>query len=161
MKHLLEKLLKQERELQFESFTTEDAWILGSLFVEKAREDKLSITIDINRHGHQLFHFSMDGTSPDNDQWVQRKARTVERFGHSSYYVGQTLKSHGKSIEEKYLVSETQFAAHGGSFPLIIKEVGPVGTITVSGLSQEEDHNLVVEIVNDFLLNKPPVGANY
>jgi uncharacterized protein (UPF0303 family) len=103
-------------------------------------------------HGtHQLFHFSCQGTSADNDEWVKRKVRLVYRFGHSSFYMGQLLKSKGKRIEEAYLVSESEYAPHGGCFPIIIKGSGIIGAITVSGLPQEEDHKLVVEAIRNYL----------
>lgn len=59
------------------------------------------------------------------------------RFRHSSFYMGRYCASQNKTLEEKYYVSEQEYAAHGGAFPLIIKDVGVVGTITVSGLAQE------------------------
>jgi len=102
-------------------------------------------------NGHQLFHYSFPGTSPDNDEWVKRKINTVTRFGHSSFYMGQYLKSLGKTIEEVFLVPESLFAAHGGCFPIILKGSGVVGTITVSGLAQEEDHQLVVDVIEEYL----------
>jgi uncharacterized protein (UPF0303 family) len=37
------------------------------------------------------------------------------------------------------------FAAHGGSFPLRVAGAGVVGSVTVSGLAQRADHELVVE----------------
>jgi uncharacterized protein (UPF0303 family) len=37
------------------------------------------------------------------------------------------------------------FAAHGGSFPIIVRGTGCIGAVTVSGLPQRDDHNLVVE----------------
>ena len=43
------------------------------------------------------------------------------------------------------------YAHHGGSFPIFLKGTGCVGTITVSGLPQREDHCLVVEIVAAYL----------
>lgn len=141
----LNKLLAQEKELVLAGFTDSDAWDLGSWMVKTARERDLPIAIDITRHGHKLFHFSFDGASPDNEQWIKRKAALVDRVGHSSFYVGRQLASKGKTIEESKLVSERDFAPHGGAFPLIIRNVGPVGHVAVSGLPQEEDHAFVVE----------------
>ena len=94
---------------------------------------------------------SRPGVSPDNDEWVKRKVRLVYRFAHSSFYMGQLLKSMGKSIEEAFLLPESEYAPHGGCFPILIKETGVVGTITVSGLAQEEDHRLVVEAIREYL----------
>lgn len=93
----------------------------------------------------------MEGTSLDNDEWIKRKTNVVRRFGHSSYYMGVYLRNSGQTIEEKYLLPESEYAAHGGSFPLIIHSVGVVGTITVSGLPQAEDHELVIETLRQFI----------
>ena len=151
MDDLLKQLLQEEQELQFTRFNETTAWQLGTQMVEHAMHENLPITIDITRGQHQLFHASMPGTSADNDEWVKRKVRLVNRFGHSSFYMGQLLKCKGKSIEQNYLIPESEFAAHGGCFPIIVKETGMVGTITVSGLPQEEDHKLVVESIRAFI----------
>ncbi len=151
MDDILQQLLQEEQELQFMSFNEDTAWKLGSQLVERAQGQGLPVTIDITRGTHQLFHASLRGTSPDNDEWVKRKVRLVYRFGRSSFYIGQLLKSKGKRIEEAYLVSETEYAAHGGCFPVIVKGTGIVGTVTVSGLPQEEDHKLVIQAIRDYL----------
>lgn len=151
MDDILKQLLQEEHELQFSKFNEDTAWKLGSQLVEQAQNRKLPVTIDITRGFHQLFHASLCGTVPDNDEWVKRKVRTVYRFGHSSFYMGQLLKSKGKRMEEAYLLPESEFAAHGGCYPIIVKDTGIVGTITVSGLPQEEDHKLVVQALKTFL----------
>lgn len=151
MDEMLEKLLQEEQELQFTQFNEETAWELGSRLVEQARRRNLPITIDITRGAHQLFHASLPGTSADNDEWIKRKVRLVYRFGHSSYYMGQLLKAKGRRIEEAYLISESDYAPHGGCFPVRVKGTGMVGTITVSGLPQEEDHKQVVDAIRDYL----------
>jgi uncharacterized protein (UPF0303 family) len=151
MDDILKQLLQEEQELQFDKFNEETAWQIGSQLVELSLSKGLAVTIDITRGKHQLFHASLHGTSADNDEWIKRKVRLVYRFGHSSFYMGQLLKSKGKSIEQAYLISESEYAPHGGCFPVIVKGTGMVGTITVSGLPQEEDHKLVVEAIRDFL----------
>jgi uncharacterized protein (UPF0303 family) len=151
MDDILQHLLDQEHELQFSKFNEEIAWQIGSRMVDQGMKDGLPITVDITRGDHQLFHASLSGTSVDNDEWVKRKVRLAYRFGHSSFYMGQLLKSKGKSIEKAYLLSEKDYAPHGGCFPVIVKGTGMVGTITVSGLPQEEDHKLVVQSIRNYL----------
>lgn len=147
MEDLLKTLLEQEMVLQFPAFDESTAWRLGSAIVAEATARSLPIAIDIRRGERQLFHASLPGASADNDQWIARKVRTVNRFGHSSFYIGRFLASLGKTISEKYYVSEMEFAAHGGAFPIIVKGTGMVGTVAVSGLPQEEDHRLVTECI--------------
>jgi uncharacterized protein (UPF0303 family) len=65
--------------------------------------------------------------------------------------MGQLLKSKGRRLEEAYLLSESDYAPHGGCFPVIVKDTGVIGTITVSGLAQEDDHKLVVQAITDYL----------
>ena len=151
MQEILDSLLREERELQFNSFNEDSAWKIGSWLVDHAITEGLPITIDIMRGEHQLFHASRPGTSVDNDEWVRRKVRLVYRFGHSSYYMGQLLKSRGATIEEMFLIPESEYAPHGGCFPIIIKGTGMIGAITASGLAQDKDHQLVVQAIRDYL----------
>ena len=154
MKELLKELEQQEKELQFDSFSNEDAVAIGLAIYERAKKESLPLTVDITRNGQQLFHLAMPGTSADNDQWVIRKCRLVNRFQASSFRIGTELRSLGMTLEERYELSHYEYAAHGGCFPILIKNTGMVGTITVSGLAQEDDHALVVEAIRNFLKMK-------
>lgn len=154
MDEILKQLLLEEEELQFTTFNEDTAWELGSVLVSHAVAKNLAITVDITRGEHQIFHASRPGTSADNDEWIRRKVRLVQRFGHSSFYIGQMLKHKGKSLEEAYLISENIYAPHGGCFPILLRGTGMIGTITVSGLPQEEDHKLVVNAIRDYLRKK-------
>jgi uncharacterized protein (UPF0303 family) len=147
----LSELLRQEALLQFTEFTNEIAFAVGMSLVEAARADALPVTVDVRRGGQQLFHCALPGTSADNDAWIRRKNRVVTRFGHSSFYIGTQLASKGTTIEQRSLLDPTRYAAHGGAFPVLIRNVGVVGTITVSGLPQQEDHALVVRVLAEFL----------
>lgn len=152
MGYKLQQLLQEEKDLQFVSFNELDAWELGSLLTNKAIKRNLPVAIDITMSGRQLFHVSLAGACLDNAFWIKRKINLVNRFGHSSFYMGMLYKSRKKSIEEASLISENEYAPHGGCFPLIFRGSGIVGTVTVSGLPQEEDHKLVVETIREYLM---------
>ena len=147
----LERLLDQERELQFDRFDHETAWALGVALVDAARAAGAPLAVDIRRNGHQLFHAALDGTSPDNDAWLARKTRVVDRFGHSSLYVGERARQEGTTFEEQMRLDADAYAAHGGAFPVTVRGVGVVGTVAVSGLPELEDHAFVVGVLSAFL----------
>ena len=142
--YTLAQLAAEEEELQFSGFTNDDAWELGSALVTAGREQGLPIAVDISRNRHQLFHASLPGTTPDNDSWIQRKTRVVDRFGHSSLYVRQASIERGTTFEAEFGLDQERYAAHGGAFPIIVRAVGPVGAVVVSGLPQVADHRMVV-----------------
>ena len=147
----LAELAAEEEELRFDGFTNDDAWDLGSAIVAVARRDGAPVAVDVSRHGHQLFHAALPGTSPDNDSWIQRKTRVVHRFGHSSLFVRQASIERGTTFEAEFGLDPARYAAHGGAFPVVVRSVGPVGAVVVSGLPQLEDHRMVVAAIRAHL----------
>ena len=147
----VEELQAQERHLVFREFTEDDAWRLGSLLVELARERQAPVAVDIHRAGQQLFHAALPGATPDNDAWIARKRRVVERYHSSSYLVGTRSRAKGTTFEDSSRLDPDTYAAHGGSFPIRVEGVGVIGAVTVSGLPQLEDHRFVVEALEEFL----------
>jgi uncharacterized protein (UPF0303 family) len=138
------ELAAEEEELQFTSFTNDDAWELGSALVAVARRDGAPVAVDISRNHHRLFHVALPGATPDNDVWIERKTRVVDRFGHSTLYVRQASVERGTTFEEEFGLDPLRYAAHGGAFPVIVRSVGPIGVVVVSGLPQLADHRLIV-----------------
>ena len=149
----LERIARQERELQWTSFNEDDAWQLGSTLRELAVERQLAIVIDVRRFaphlgsqsGAPLFYAALRGTSPDNAEWARRKANLVARLHRSSYAVGLALNARNTNLQEKYGFAMADYASHGGSFPIALVGTGVIGSVTVSGLPQRDDHELVVE----------------
>jgi uncharacterized protein (UPF0303 family) len=141
----LEQIVRQERELRLPRLDAQVAWDLGTRLRALATERGLALVIDVRRFGQPLFYAALDGTTPDNAEWVRRKSNVVARFHRSSYAVGLTQKMKGTTLHERYGLPVADYAADGGSFPLAAESAGVVGSATVSGLPQRDDHNLVVE----------------
>jgi uncharacterized protein (UPF0303 family) len=152
MNELLSTLLVQEEELQFASFTNEDAFNLGVIIYNIAKEEiKKGIAVHIENDEHPLFTHYMEGTSKENVYWINAKKNVVNYFGNSSLYVGEMYKDKGTTFKDGSNLPLTEYQGEGGSFPIIIRGQGKVGTVTVSGLTGEEDHNLAIEGIRRLL----------
>jgi uncharacterized protein (UPF0303 family) len=141
----LDRIALQERELLLPRFDADFAWELGMKLRTMAAERKLPIVIDVRRFGQVLFYAAMEGTTPDNFEWVRRKSNVVARYHCSSYAIGLKEKLKNETITEVQGLPIADFATHGGCFPLAVAGAGVVGSVTVSGLPQRSDHELVVE----------------
>jgi uncharacterized protein (UPF0303 family) len=147
----LARIAEQEQRLQFEGFDASVAWEIGQRLKAAAEARSGSVAIDITLHGQQLFYFAMPGTTPDNADWIRRKRNIVARFHRSSYAVGLSLRQQGTTLEAKMGLSAADYAAHGGGFPILLAGTGCIGSITVSGLPQRDDHELIVAVIEEHL----------
>ncbi|MFP3959350.1 MAG: heme-degrading domain-containing protein [Spirochaetaceae bacterium] len=147
----IKRISEEESRIRFDRFSHELGHRIGMALHEEARSRSVAVAIDVTAFGQRLFHLSMAGTTPDNDEWIERKMAVVLRFHKSSLRVGRELALDGRDIENRYYVDPRRYVAHGGSFPIRLTEGGVVGAVTVSGLAQEEDHALVVSVLERFL----------
>lgn len=147
----IELIARQEETLVFDAFDASTAWQLGCALQALARTRSLPIVIDISLHSMPVFYVAMPGSTPDNPRWVRRKRNVVLHFLQSSYAVGRRLALQDATLESKFALPDAEYAAHGGSFPITVKGAGCIGAVTVSGLPQRDDHNLVVEALASVL----------
>jgi uncharacterized protein (UPF0303 family) len=150
LRALIGRIEHEMATLQFGGFSQSDALDLGLLLVELGTERSLPIAIDVRKTAHILFHASLPGATPDNEVWVERKSRTAAQYAEPSLLVGLRGRLEGGRIEDNAWFDQSRYAAHGGAFPLYVKGTGPVATVTVSGLPQKADHELVVEALTAF-----------
>jgi uncharacterized protein (UPF0303 family) len=147
----IEILKRQEEALRFDGFSEDDAWALGSMMRQRAADKGLPLVIDIRVAGRPLFYTALPGTTPDNPEWVRRKINVVMRYHKCSYRAGRELAASGGQLDEARGVAPIDVAPHGGCFPIHVKGTGVVGTVTVSGVPQREDHRCVFECLCDYL----------
>jgi uncharacterized protein (UPF0303 family) len=145
----LETIALQEKRLQFKVFDSGLAWSLGNSIKTSAERRNSAVAIDIQLRGHPLFFFAMRGTTPNNIDWIRRKRNVVLRFHRSSYAIGLTHERDQTTLQAKTGADLRDFATHGGGFPILLEGTGCIGSITVSGLSQREDHMLIVSVLQE------------
>jgi len=139
------------RELVFASFDTADAWRLGCLITERALDEGAGVVIDIRRPGLILFRTALAGTTPDNEHWVDGKAAAVLRLESSSALLAAKFAELGIDPAAAGWLPAPQYTIAGGSVPVRVAGVGTVAAVTVSGLSSDDDHQLVVDAMRAYL----------
>jgi uncharacterized protein (UPF0303 family) len=143
--HDLQTIAAQEHALVFPRFDYALAWQLGANLRELAIARAYALAIDVRTFGQPLFLCALDGTTPDNIDWVRRKSNVVAHFRRSSYAIGLRMQQAGTTLADKHGLPIVDYAPHGGAFPLTVAGAGVIGSITVSGLPQRLDHEFVVE----------------
>lgn len=74
------------------------------------------------------------------------------RWGTSTWYMSCKFQQDEKAFAEKYGLGNTaaEYAIHGGGVPIRVTGVeGVVAVVVVSGLKQELDHAVVVEVIKE------------
>ncbi|CZT23631.1 related to DUF967 domain protein [Ramularia collo-cygni] len=146
-----------DKTLIFPTFTAETAWLLGSRLRTKLLAFSKPAIIDISlaNGNHCLFHAAThSGTTPDNDVWVSRKRASTLRFGTSTWLLHNKYKGDELAFASKFSLGAKagDYAIHGGGWPVRVQGVeGVVGVIVVSGLKQEQDHGIIIQVVGEYL----------
>lgn len=151
---LLARITAEEEELVFPAFGLDDAWALGTRMRDAAAAAGHPVAIGITLGLQRVFHAALPGSTPDNDVWLERKARVVRHYSRSSFGVGAQFRASGKEFETASRLDIATHAAHGGVFPITVAGTGVVGTAGISGLPQVEDHDFVVEHLRAYLATR-------
>ena len=148
------QLLAEEHILILPSIGVTQGLEIGEIAKSLGLERNLPIAIEVRLGDWIVFHVSLPGSTPENDWWMSRKARTVMLKQHSTMYERVSAEERGVDWhKENNLLDETH-AIHGGGLPLITKKDGFIGVLLISGLPQVEDHLLGVEVLTEFLARK-------
>jgi uncharacterized protein (UPF0303 family) len=131
--------------IELEKFSNSLAFEMGSAIINLAKSRNQHIAVEISRLNHTVFLYMDDSLPADKHNWLRRKANVAKQFEESSLSVKHDLKNGNITLEETFGLDEKDFLAKGGAIPIVVKDAGMVGVITVSGLRDEEDHNIIIE----------------
>ena len=71
------QLIREEEILALPALSQEDALTIGQIAYEIGTTRDLAITIEVRLGEWTVFHASLPGSKPENDEWIARKARVV------------------------------------------------------------------------------------
>jgi len=148
------QLILEEEVLALPALSQSDALTIGQIAYEIGTTRDLAITIEVRLGEWTVFHASLPGSKPENDDWIARKARVVLASGHSTMHERVLSEETNVDWYEVHDLPETLHAIHGGGLPLNVIGKGLVGILLISGLPQVDDHLLGVEIITEYLARK-------
>jgi uncharacterized protein (UPF0303 family) len=152
---MMDEILLEEQSFVFSGFNATTALEIGNYLTKKATELKLPIVIDISSLQQCLYHFAAVGSTASNERFIRRKKNTVCLFSHSTKWAAAKVKNDVTAMNQRYGTVDADYTILQGGFPVIVAQMGLVGSICVSGLTEQEDHNIIVEALNDLKSKSP------
>lgn len=138
-------------ELQLPQFDAATAWRIGLSLHDRAVAEGKRIAIEVSRPGQQLFYCALPGIAPDSTAWIRRKRNVVERFHKSSLLMKLLADQQNRSLHERYSLSPEDYCSSGGGVPIVVTGCGCIGAVTVSGMTQFDDHAWGVGAIRQLL----------
>ncbi|MCT4011781.1 heme-binding protein [Elizabethkingia anophelis] len=133
------------RRIELDSFSNRIALDMGVKIIDLAKSRNQHIAVEVCRLNHTIFLYVDDTLPVDKHNWLRRKANIARQFEESSLSVKNDLKEGNMNLERTFGLDEKDFLAKGGAIPIFVKNGGMIAVVTVSGLHDEEDHNIIIE----------------
>ncbi|MGV9870920.1 heme-degrading domain-containing protein [Rhodococcus koreensis] len=144
------KVVEEVDQLSFARFGYDDAWSVGKRLLEISRERNHPVAIAVVFGDQRVFQAALPGSSANNDDWLDRKFQVVRRHNAASYAIGCAQRACSGDYFADNGYDRGKFAIAGGAVPLRIQG-SLIGAVGVSGLAEEDDHALVVEVLREYL----------
>jgi len=155
-------ILLEENELRLPRWTSEDAYTLGQHIRKRFKASQRyakgrGCAIAIKSVAGHILYACTVGEAGDVslESWscIEGMISTTIKTGHSTYYIERNLASHGRSPEQIGLTFP-EYRLDGGAFPIWLTNstTSPVAVAAAYGDSSQDDHQLVVKSVRDYLL---------
>ena len=145
------RIIEQERALVFAGFSEEAAFVIGSAIRDEGVRRNLTLVVDVRLWDRALFFAALPGTTADNAEWVRRKSNSVRLFHKSTYRMVLEKTFEDRIFPPSRALDPHDFVLAGGGFPISVAGVGVIGSVTVSGLPERDDHGVVVAAIAQYL----------
>ncbi|MBO7711637.1 MAG: heme-binding protein [Lachnospiraceae bacterium] len=147
----LDVLKEQEKILRYETFDRETILELGLKIIQTAKKNlNRNVACRIVEDTTVVFAYKGEGTTLENDWWMDRKLATTRLTGMSSLHAA-VAEAYGQ-IEPFYEGREDNFALCGGCIPVQMKDGRkPYAFVLVSALAHNDDHQVIADAMAEQL----------
>ena len=149
----ISELLGEERRLRYERpFTSFEALRLGSAIARLSTEYDRGVGVKVTREsdGLVIFQWMADDKADRYFRYLDGKRLAALGCGHSSLYAEALHEADG-SFGEMYAEGAPEWPG-AGAFPIRVGDEW-VATVSVSGLHEGKDHELVVRALEECVNN--------
>ena len=150
---LLKELTELENTVRFDSFDFNDAYALGSALRAAGEKAPKPIAVRIVLDGMILYQSFLPGTDATNNNWMDKKQRTVQLTGTTSLRAAVERELYGAKAPWQH--DEEHYAFCGGGFPLRIRGGCVIGSIATSGLPDVRDNAALIGGLKIFFEKHP------
>lgn len=142
------------RRIELDKFSNQTALDMGMAIINLAQKNNQHIAVEISRLNHTVFLYVDENLPEDKLNWLRRKSNVAKRFEESSLSVKNDLQEGNMTLTKTFGLDEKDFLANGGAIPVFVKSAGMVAVITVSGLHDAKDHNLIIDALKEKYLKQ-------
>ena len=141
------KIIAQEQALVFGEFTEDNGFSIAARIRARGLAGGWPIVCDVRLWDRPIAYVALAGSSADNPFWALRKSNTVRRLLKSSYRATLETNAPDHMFPPHRNLPVSEFALSGGGFPIRVEGAGIIGSVTVSGLHERDDHEVVVAAI--------------
>jgi uncharacterized protein (UPF0303 family) len=91
---------------------------------------------------------------PDDEAQTRRKAATVLRWGHSTWYLSCKFNGDERRFSEHYGLAtdeRAKYSVEGGGYPVFVKGLeGVAAAVVISGLDGEQAHMVLLKALEEY-----------
>lgn len=150
LERMLKTLEEQENILRFDSIDFKSLTRISLKICETIGSMNKTAYILATVNGLTVFSLAMPGATKNNEDWARRKSNLSLRYSMSSLRATLNMQRNGKTLEICGMDSR-DYGLSGGAFPIILKSGVCIGSITVSGMTEWEDHQTVSDAIAEEL----------
>jgi uncharacterized protein (UPF0303 family) len=152
-----EQVLEHEDTYRLQSLDETVAIALGKTLLSGASASAMPVAFEVHLGGRLIFRAALPGSSAENDEIIVGKLRYVAETGHASLY-GSRLHRDRLAADPAMQDTRDLSGPYGGGFPLRTLDGEVAGAAALSGLSEQDDHAMIVWAIGQLRSRTTPAG---